>query len=174
MRKTISATSSLSLVCEQRARRAVCESSPWPCTSNVLSSLAGGSFLAIFSRLGSFSLIGERLTERLRIRLFRQLVRQPIAFYDNPQNSVGRITTKLSSDASLVKGAVGESLGSALEAVAAIITAIVIALFASWRLGLVSSILFQSTDAFAVTRCPVLTRAGHSLHFPLSSSWIDV
>jgi ATP-binding cassette subfamily B (MDR/TAP) protein 1 len=60
-----------------------------------------------------------------------------MAFHDDPENSVGRLTARLATDASLVKGASSDTLGSALEGVGSAVSAIVIALLASWRLGLI-------------------------------------
>jgi ATP-binding cassette, subfamily B (MDR/TAP), member 1 len=104
--------------------------------------LAVASWLFVAVRLACFALLGERLTRRLRERAFSSLMLQPMAFYDEPQNAPARLTSKLASDAALVKGAAGEALGMALEGVAAVAAALVIALYSSWRLGLVVLSIF--------------------------------
>ena len=41
---------------------------------------------------GVFAVIGEKLTTRLRVHLFRAILRQDVAFFDDPDNSVGALT----------------------------------------------------------------------------------
>ena len=93
-------------------------------------------------RVSVFTFLGERLTRKLRALSFKAVVRQPAAFFDAPENAVGRLTTRLATDAALVKGASGEALGSVVEGCGAIICAIVIAFTASWRLALVLISIF--------------------------------
>jgi len=56
---------------------------------------------------------------------------QSMSFYDEPKNSVGRLTTRLATDATLVKGATGDSIGSCLEGIACICCTLVIGFEAS-------------------------------------------
>lgn len=51
-----------------------------------------------------FGLAGERLTVRLRQQSFQTIIKQHVAFFDEKDNSVGLLLSKLASDASLVKG----------------------------------------------------------------------
>ena len=50
----------------------------------------------------SFSIVGERLTTRLRVDVFRALMRQNIGWFDDPKNGVGSLTSTLSTDTSLI------------------------------------------------------------------------
>ena len=56
---------------------------------------------------------------------------QSMSFYDQPKNSVGRLTTRLATDATLVKGATGDTIGSCLEGIACICCTLVIGFEAS-------------------------------------------
>ncbi len=47
---------------------------------------------------------GENLTMRLRIMAFEAMLRQDIAWFDDKRNQVGALTSRLATDASLVKG----------------------------------------------------------------------
>jgi ATP-binding cassette subfamily B (MDR/TAP) protein 1 len=96
--------------------------------------LAAAVFVASSSRTAITALLGERLTRTLRRLCFEASLRQPIAYFDDPRNSVGRLTTRLATEASLVKGATGESLGSATEGVACLVCAFVISFIASAKL----------------------------------------
>ena len=40
----------------------------------------------------------ERFSKRLRVEMFRTMLRQEIAWFDRPENSVGALTTSLSVD----------------------------------------------------------------------------
>ena len=99
--------------------------------------LAACCMLFISVRISVFTYLGERLTRKLRDASFRSIVRMPAAFFDKPENSVGLLTTRLATDASLVKGAAGDALGTMVEAAGSIIAGLIIAFVASWRLALV-------------------------------------
>ena len=99
--------------------------------------LALGVFASIAIRQLVFALVGERLIMRLRARSYGALVRLPASFYDVQANSLGALTTQLSTDSTLVKGATGEFLATVFEAVGAVICAVIIAFVNSWRLALV-------------------------------------
>lgn len=51
-----------------------------------------------------FALSGEALTQRLRARIFRLLLRQEVAFFDRPENNTGALCTRLATEASDVQG----------------------------------------------------------------------
>jgi len=99
--------------------------------------IAAAIFLSTLVRIGASNLMGEKLTRKLRVLSFEAVLRQPMAFFDSPRNAVGRLNTRLGTDAALVRGGTGESLGQVLQGAAAILCAAVISLTASWRLGLV-------------------------------------
>ena len=52
----------------------------------------------------SFGKSGEALTERLRSMMFRALLRQEVAYFDDEKNSTGALCTRLSTEASIVQG----------------------------------------------------------------------
>ena len=45
------------------------------------------------------------------MQAFSSIMRQPVAYFDDPINSVGKLNTRLSADAALVKGGTGEAVG---------------------------------------------------------------
>ena len=97
--------------------------------------LGGGVFCAGGGRIAIATFLGERLTRTLRRLCFEASLRQPMAFFDDPRNSVGRLGTRLATEATLVKGATGESLGSAVEGAACLVCALAISFEASPRLA---------------------------------------
>ncbi|ACO66535.1 ATP-binding cassette superfamily, partial [Micromonas commoda] len=86
---------------------------------------------------GVFAVIGEKLTTRLRVHLFRAILRQDVAFFDDPDNSVGALTSNLRTDTSTVRAATGQGLGSALQTFGSLCFGLAVAMEASWKYGLV-------------------------------------
>ena len=86
---------------------------------------------------GIFGIIGERLTTRLRVHLFRAILRQDVGFFDDPANSVGALTSNLRTDTSAVQSATGKSFGSAVQTFGSLVFGLSVALEASWKFGLV-------------------------------------
>ena len=93
--------------------------------------------VATVMRIGSFVYAGEKLTRRLRTLAYRSALRQEIGWFEEKGNSVGRLATRLASDAAEVKGGTGEGLSLVFQSAAAVIAGIVIAFTANWQLALV-------------------------------------
>ncbi len=51
-----------------------------------------------------FAISGEALTQRLRAKIFRTLLQQEVAYFDQPDNSTGALCTRLATEASAVQG----------------------------------------------------------------------
>ena len=51
-----------------------------------------------------FNVSGELLTERIRSRVFRAMLRQEMGWFDEEKHSTGAITTRLAEDAAQVQG----------------------------------------------------------------------
>lgn len=83
-----------------------------------------------------FACSGESLTKRLRSRAFRALLRQEIAYFDNPKNNTGALCTRLATEASAVQGASGVRIGITLQNLAALGTGIIVSFVYSWQLTL--------------------------------------
>ncbi|XP_076826867.1 LOW QUALITY PROTEIN: ATP-dependent translocase ABCB1-like [Brachyhypopomus gauderio] len=83
-----------------------------------------------------FGKSGENLTMRLRTQVFKAIVRQDIGWFDDSNNAVGILTTKLATDASLVKGAAGSRLGLVTHVICALAIAVIVALIYCWQLTL--------------------------------------
>ncbi|XP_053373101.1 ATP-dependent translocase ABCB1-like isoform X2 [Mercenaria mercenaria] len=98
--------------------------------------LAGLSLITYFLQGYMFGRSGEYLTLRLRSLSFKAMLRQEIAFFDDHDNSVGALCTRLSTDASQVQGAAGAKLGSSLMGLCSILTGLIIAFIYSWKLTL--------------------------------------
>ncbi|XP_073702575.1 ATP-dependent translocase ABCB1 [Garra rufa] len=94
------------------------------------------AFITYFFQGFMFGKSGELLTMRLRSQAFNAMMRQEIAWFDDNNNAVGVLTTKLATDASLVKGAAGSRLGLATNTICGLGIAIIVAFIHSWQLTL--------------------------------------
>ena len=130
------------------------------------------AFFTVLLRISCFTYIGERLTRRLRKKSFESSLRQDMSYYDDTKNSVGRIATRLATDATLVKGITGDILGSVLEGCSALIAALVIAYVASWRLALVLTAIFPLLIFGAVFEFKNITQETGSSNKELEVSWM--
>jgi ATP-binding cassette subfamily B (MDR/TAP) protein 1 len=83
-----------------------------------------------------FSWSGEALTQRLRSKTFNAILRQEIAYFDDPANTTGALCTRLSTEASAVQGATGIRLGVMAQNFAALGSALIISFVFSWQLTL--------------------------------------
>ncbi|XP_065843600.1 ATP-dependent translocase ABCB1-like [Oscarella lobularis] len=86
---------------------------------------------------GFFAASGEKLTMRLRALSFRAILRQEIGWFDHPKNSTGALTTRLSSDASLVQGASGIQIGVGVDMSTNMTAGLIVAFVFGWKLALV-------------------------------------
>jgi ABC-type multidrug transport system fused ATPase/permease subunit len=66
--------------------------------------LAVGSFLTQIMDQSCTGICGERVSKKLRSASFRTILRQNIAFFDEPCHSTATLTSELASDASMVEG----------------------------------------------------------------------
>ncbi|KAI9290428.1 hypothetical protein K502DRAFT_345265 [Neoconidiobolus thromboides FSU 785] len=100
--------------------------------------LAIGCLIAGFMKYAGFNTLGEHLTYEIRRRCFRSLLTQEVGFYDAPENLVGIITGKLSTEAENVQGLVGKFLGPIFSVLSCAIASLSIAFSSGWKLTLVA------------------------------------
>lgn len=99
--------------------------------------IAAVTLVSSFCQSFLFSLSGEKLTTRIRKMYFKALVRQNIAYFDDPLHSVGSLTSIMATDATYIKGITGGSLGSLLNIFVNIIGGLIVALVYGYKLTLV-------------------------------------
>lgn len=80
---------------------------------------------------------GEKLTLKLRSRVFRSIIRQDISFFDEKENSPGILNARLATESNLVKGLTGDTLGSAAVMTSTLLSGFIIAFISCWRVSLV-------------------------------------
>ncbi|KAF3456697.1 hypothetical protein FNV43_RR01351 [Rhamnella rubrinervis] len=84
-----------------------------------------------------FGIAGGKLIQRIRSMSFEKVVHQEISWFDNAANSSGAIGARLSSDASTIKGLVGDALALVAQNIATIVAALIIAFASNWILAFI-------------------------------------
>ncbi|KAJ3670699.1 hypothetical protein LUZ60_008125 [Juncus effusus] len=88
-----------------------------------------------------FGEAGGKLVERIRSLTFRTIVRQEISWFDEPENSSGKIGARLSVDALNVRRLVGDKLALIVQTLATLLCGFIIAMVANWKLALIITVV---------------------------------
>ncbi|XP_060073738.1 ATP-dependent translocase ABCB1-like [Ylistrum balloti] len=84
-----------------------------------------------------FAHSGENLTLRLRLNTFSALLRQDVAYFDDPRHATGALTTRLATDATLLQTVTGIRLSIIVSSFVSLVAALVISFIFGWKLALV-------------------------------------
>ncbi|CAH0719110.1 unnamed protein product, partial [Brenthis ino] len=112
--------------------------------------------VGIFFQIFIFNLTGVRLTARLRVAAFRTMLQQEMGWFDNPLNGVGALCSRLAADAAAVQGATGTRIGALMQASATILIGIIVSMYYTWRMTLVSLVSVPMVIAAVVLEGRVL------------------
>nr|QVT92297.1 ABC transporter [Salvia miltiorrhiza] len=85
----------------------------------------------------SFGIMGERLTLRVREKMFTAMLRNEIGWFDDVNNTSAMLASRLESEATLLKTVVVDHSTILLQNVGLVVTSFVIAFMLNWRLTLV-------------------------------------
>ena len=107
--------------------------------------LAGVNLVSQFLQGYMFGFSGERLTRKMRKDGFHAILRQDIAFFDDPRNNTSALATKLQSDAGMVQAAAGGQLGILFSCLATVVISLFIAFVNYWLLAIVVLAFFPLT-----------------------------
>ncbi|KAF5767339.1 putative ABC-type xenobiotic transporter [Helianthus annuus] len=84
-----------------------------------------------------YTLMGERLTTRVRLSMFSAILTNEVGWFDKDENSTGSLMSKLAADATLVRSALADRLSTIVQNISLTVTAFVISFVLSWRIALV-------------------------------------
>jgi ABC-type bacteriocin/lantibiotic exporter with double-glycine peptidase domain len=85
----------------------------------------------------SFSLIGARLIQRIRVKMFESYLRQEVAYHDLDENKSAILSTRLASSVPFCKGITSDLLSLFCQAVSGVGFSVVVGLVLNWKLCLV-------------------------------------
>uniref|UniRef100_A0A7N0V2G3 Uncharacterized protein n=1 Tax=Kalanchoe fedtschenkoi TaxID=63787 RepID=A0A7N0V2G3_KALFE len=89
-----------------------------------------------------YTMMGERLTARLRLSMFSAILTNEVGWFDLDENGASSLTLSLAVDAKLVRSALVGRLSTIVPNIALSATAIVIAFSLSWRIAAVITATF--------------------------------
>ncbi|PAV59795.1 hypothetical protein WR25_25744 isoform A [Diploscapter pachys] len=111
----------------------------------------------MFFQATFYGIAAEKLTLRLRSKVFRNVMRMDGTYFDNPCHSPGKISTRLSSDAPTIKAAIDYRIGGVFNSVISVAIGLIIAFYFCWQM------------AFLVTLISPLLGVSHSIHMKYMS-----
>ncbi|XP_048433259.1 ABC transporter B family member 13 [Pyrus x bretschneideri] len=86
-----------------------------------------------------YTLMGERLTTRVRLLMFKAILSNEVGWFDLEENDTGSLTSTLAANATLVRSALADRLSTIVQNLSLTVTAFVIAFTFSWRMAAVVS-----------------------------------
>lgn len=89
-----------------------------------------------------FTLMGERITARVRRSMFSAMLSNEAGWFDLEENSIGSLTSKLAGDATLVRAALVDRLSVLVNNASLIVAAFFIAFKLCWRVSAVTVALY--------------------------------
>ncbi|KAL0891056.1 hypothetical protein Bca101_015039 [Brassica carinata] len=84
-----------------------------------------------------FGIMGERLTRRVREKMFLAILKNEMAWFDEVDNTSSMLASRLESDATLLKTIVVDRSTILLQNLGLVVTSFVISFMLNWRLTLV-------------------------------------
>ncbi|XP_040989621.1 ABC transporter B family member 2-like [Juglans microcarpa x Juglans regia] len=85
----------------------------------------------------SFGIMGERLTLRVREMMFSSILRNEIGWFDDMNNSSSMLSSRLESDATLLRTIVVDRSSILLQNVGLVVASFIISFILNWRITLV-------------------------------------
>uniref|UniRef100_A0A158PBN0 ABC transporter, ATP-binding protein n=1 Tax=Angiostrongylus cantonensis TaxID=6313 RepID=A0A158PBN0_ANGCA len=106
--------------------------------------LAIGSGITTFCSGSLFGTTGEKMAMRLRMDVFKNIMRQDASYFDDPKHNTGNLTARLATDAPNVQAAIDQRLAEVMQGICALITGIIVAFCYGWNMamcGLVTALI---------------------------------
>ncbi|KAG5493113.1 hypothetical protein GH5_01849 [Leishmania sp. Ghana 2012 LV757] len=101
---------------------------------------------------GFYGYAGEHLTTKIRVLLFRQIMRQDMNFFDIPGRDAGTLAGMLSGDCEAVHQLWGPSIGLKVQTVCIIASGLVVGFIYQWKLALVAMACMPLMIGCSLTR----------------------
>ncbi|KAJ9186944.1 hypothetical protein P3X46_002457 [Hevea brasiliensis] len=85
-----------------------------------------------------FGVVGEKAMTNLRQALYSGILRNELAWFEKPENSVGSLTSRIIHDTSMVKMIIADRMSVIVQCVSSILIATIVSMVVNWRMGLVA------------------------------------
>jgi len=98
--------------------------------------IAAGQLITSTINAGCFSILGESMTQRLRVHVLSTIFSQEIGFHDDPENTPGMLAKALELYAYRVSN-LCKSIGQKAASFSSLVTGLTIAFVACWQMSLI-------------------------------------
>ncbi|CAK9263783.1 unnamed protein product [Sphagnum jensenii] len=105
--------------------------------STIFMVLSVAAFVVNILQHYNFAIIGEYLTKRIRVQMLANILRNEVGWYDRDENASGAISSRLASDANMIRSLVGDRISLLVQVVGAMSVSFIVALIVLWKLALV-------------------------------------
>ncbi|KAK4433214.1 ABC transporter B family member 19 [Sesamum alatum] len=98
-------------------------------------------FLSLFAHTLQhyfFGVVGENAMTNLRRALYSGILRNELAWFEKPENSVGSITSRVINETSTVKTIISDRMSVIVQCISSIVIATIVSIKVNWRMGLVA------------------------------------
>ncbi|KAH6766833.1 hypothetical protein C2S52_017816 [Perilla frutescens var. hirtella] len=98
-------------------------------------------FLSLFAHTLQhyfFGLVGEQAMANLRRALYSAILRNELAWFEKPENSVGSVTAQVINETSTVKTIISDRMSVIVQCISSILIATIVSIKVNWRMGLVA------------------------------------
>lgn len=100
-------------------------------------SIAVVSFFANILQHYNFAIMGERLTKRIREKVFRNMLTFEVGWFDSDENTSAAVCARLSADANVVRRLVGDRMSLLVQVFSSAFVAFLLGLILTWRVSIV-------------------------------------
>ncbi|ONK58371.1 uncharacterized protein A4U43_C09F11560 [Asparagus officinalis] len=121
------------------------------------------AFISTILQHYNFSLVGEKLTKRVRESLLAKILSFEAGWFDEEGNSSGSICSRLTSEVNILRSLLCDRLSLLTQVSSASILAAVIGLILSWRLAIVIIALQPVIIASFYTRGVLMRNVSHKV-----------
>ncbi|GMI74737.1 Arabidopsis thaliana ATP-binding cassette B19, MULTIDRUG RESISTANCE PROTEIN 11 [Hibiscus trionum] len=85
-----------------------------------------------------YGVVGETAMANLRKALYSGVLRNEVAWFEKPENSVGSLTSRIINDTSIVKTIISDRMSVIVQCISSILIATVVSMVVNWRMALVA------------------------------------
>ena len=101
----------------------------------IIIALGSGTLFVTLALNYSFALAGAKLTSKLRILMFKSMLRQEISFHDLEENRSSILSTLLASSAPFCRGLTSDKIGLLSQGISGLGLAIIVSFVLNWKLA---------------------------------------
>ncbi|KAF6156794.1 hypothetical protein GIB67_033263 [Kingdonia uniflora] len=85
-----------------------------------------------------YGVIGDKAMTNLRQALYSVVLKNEIAWFEKPKNSVGALTSQIINDSSMIKTIISDRMSVIVQCISSILIATIVSMIVNWRMGLVA------------------------------------